>query len=187
VHEGQEERPERAPRGIVGLGGPPQREEAVVHHVLREDLLPGQAVGEAVGGGGVPAVELVERAAIPTRERPVQLQVVPSVVLHDLKFSQPETACDRGPVASPHMAAPTHVLLYSRPACGLCDRAREVLEVQRARTPFVLEEIDISESDDLEREFGLRIPVVVVDGRERFEVEVDPTELAALVAGPASG
>ena len=85
------------------------------------------------------------------------------------------------------MAAPMHVILYSRPACGLCDRAREVLEAQRARTPFVLQEIDVSGSDDLEREFGLRIPVVLVDGRERFEVEVDPAELAALVADPARG
>lgn len=85
------------------------------------------------------------------------------------------------------MAAPIHVILYSRPACGLCDRAREVLEAQRARTPFALQEIDISGSDDLEREFGLRIPVVLVDGRERFEVEVDPADLAALLADPASG
>jgi len=85
------------------------------------------------------------------------------------------------------MAAPMHVILYSRPACGLCDRAREVLEAQRARTPFVLQEIDVSGSDDLEREFGLRVPVVLVDGRERFEVEVDPAELAALVADPARG
>ena len=85
------------------------------------------------------------------------------------------------------MAAPIHVVLYSRPACGLCDRAREVLEAQRAKTPFALQEIDISGSDDLEREFGLRIPVVLVDGRERFEVEVDPAELADLLADPASG
>ena len=73
-----------------------------------------------------------------------------------------------------------HVVLYSRPGCGLCDRAREVLLAQRARTPFDLEEVDVSGDDDLERSFGMRIPVVFVDGRERFEVEVPPAELAAL-------
>ena len=83
------------------------------------------------------------------------------------------------------MAAPMDLVLYSRPACGLCDRARAVLEAQRARTPFVLREIDISGDDDLELEFGMRIPVVLVDGRERFEVEVDPTDLATLFAAPA--
>ena len=73
------------------------------------------------------------------------------------------------------------VVLYTRPACGLCDRAREILEAQRARTPFELEEIDISGDDALELEYGVRIPVVTVDGVERFEVEVDPSELARLL------
>jgi glutaredoxin len=75
------------------------------------------------------------------------------------------------------------VVLYSRPGCGLCDRAREVLEAQRARTPFVLEEVDISGDDALELEYGVRIPVVTMDGRERFELEVDPAELARLAPG----
>ncbi|MEO8293526.1 MAG: glutaredoxin family protein [Actinomycetota bacterium] len=72
------------------------------------------------------------------------------------------------------------VVLFSRPGCGLCDRAREVLEAQRARTPFALEEVDISGDERLELEYGIRIPVVTVDGRERFEVDVDPAELARL-------
>jgi glutaredoxin len=75
------------------------------------------------------------------------------------------------------------VVLYSRPRCGLCDRAREVLEAQRARTPFVLEEVDISGDDALELEYGVRIPVVTMDGRERFELEVEPAELARMAAG----
>ena len=75
-----------------------------------------------------------------------------------------------------------HLVLYSRPGCGLCDRAREVLEAQRARTPFGLQEVDISGDDALELEYGVRIPVVTVDGVERFEVEVDPADLAALLA-----
>jgi len=74
-----------------------------------------------------------------------------------------------------------HVVLYSRPRCGLCDRAREVLEAERARTPFELDEIDVESDDALELEYGVRIPVVTIDGAERFEVEVDPAEFAALV------
>ncbi len=76
------------------------------------------------------------------------------------------------------------VVLYSRPGCGLCDRAREVLEAQRALTPFVLEEVDISGQDELELEYGVRIPVVTVDGRECFELEVDPAELARMAPAP---
>jgi glutaredoxin len=73
------------------------------------------------------------------------------------------------------------IVLYSRPGCGLCDEAREVLEAQRSRTPFDLDEFDISGDDAMELEYGSRIPVVEIDGEEVFEISVDPAELARLV------
>lgn len=75
------------------------------------------------------------------------------------------------------------VILYSRPGCHLCDAARDVLLAERARTPFDLVEVDVARDDDLERVYGIRIPVVEVDGRERFEYQVDPAELLAIVRG----
>ena len=73
------------------------------------------------------------------------------------------------------------VLMYSRPGCGLCDEAREVILTERARTGFDFEEVDISGADALELEYGIRIPVVLVDGEERFEVRLDPDGFAAAV------
>jgi len=73
------------------------------------------------------------------------------------------------------------VLLYSRPGCGLCDEAREVIFAERERAGFTFEEIDVSGDDALELEYGLRIPVVLVDGQERFEVRVDAGALAEAV------
>jgi glutaredoxin len=73
------------------------------------------------------------------------------------------------------------IVLYSRPGCHLCDVAREVLAAERERTPFDLEEISIEGDDALELEYQIRIPVVEIDGREVFEVEVDAAELARLV------
>jgi glutaredoxin len=70
------------------------------------------------------------------------------------------------------------IVLYSRPGCGLCDEAREVIEAQRALTPFDLVEVDISGDDAMELEYGIRIPVVEIDGQEVFEISVDPAELA---------
>jgi glutaredoxin len=69
------------------------------------------------------------------------------------------------------------VRMYSRPGCHLCDEARAVIESLRPRIPFEYEEVDISGDDALELEYGIRIPVVLVDGRERFEIAVDPGEL----------
>lgn len=73
------------------------------------------------------------------------------------------------------------VVLYSRPGCGLCDEARIVIEAERARTAFDLEEIDVSADDVLELEYGIRIPVVLIDGRELFEIRVDPEGFARAV------
>ena len=79
------------------------------------------------------------------------------------------------------------VVMYSRPGCHLCDVAREVIHNQRARTRFEFVEVDISGEDALELEYGIRIPVVEIDGSERFEIQVDPVEFARRVtAGPGS-
>lgn len=75
------------------------------------------------------------------------------------------------------------VVLLSRPGCGLCRAALDVLERERARTPFDLEEIDVTTDEALEKEYGIRIPVVLIDGEEVFEIEVDRKALRRLLEG----
>jgi Glutaredoxin-like domain (DUF836) len=74
------------------------------------------------------------------------------------------------------------VRLYSRLHCGLCDEARTVILTVRGEVPFEFEEVLIDGDDTLERDYGIRIPVVVVDGREEFEIRVDGERLRALVS-----
>jgi hypothetical protein len=52
----------------------------------------------------------------------------------------------------------------------------------RERTPFAYREVDISGDGALELEYGIRIPVVLVDGLELFEIAVDAGRLAEAVA-----
>lgn len=73
------------------------------------------------------------------------------------------------------------VTLFTRPGCHLCDEARSVVLAERERTAFDLEEIDIESSDALIREYGLRIPVVAIDGEEAFEYTVDGDVLTHLL------
>ena len=73
------------------------------------------------------------------------------------------------------------VVLYSRPGCHLCDVAREQIGRVRERHPFDFEEVDISGDDAMESAYGLRIPVVTLDGNEVFETSVDERDLAELV------
>ena len=82
---------------------------------------------------------------------------------------------------------PSTVRMYSRPGCGLCDEAREVILTERERTPFAYEEVDIDGDDALELEYGIRIPVVLVDGDELFELHVDRRAFADAVRGGRSG
>jgi hypothetical protein len=86
------------------------------------------------------------------------------------------------------MTSNVTVSMYSRRRCHLCDDARAVLLAERERTPFMFEERYIDDDDDLENRYGLRVPVVEVDGIERFEYTVDPAFLRTLLAGiPSSG
>jgi glutaredoxin len=71
----------------------------------------------------------------------------------------------------------TEVVLFGREGCCLCDDARAVLERVRARRPFELRECDIERDDRLLRAYLERIPVVTIDGVERFELVVDEAEL----------
>ena len=73
------------------------------------------------------------------------------------------------------------VVLYSRAGCHLCDVARETILSGQERLGFEFAEIDIEGDDELELEYGIRIPVVEVDGEEAFEITVDAERLARLV------
>lgn len=79
----------------------------------------------------------------------------------------------------------SRVTMFSRAQCGLCDEAREAILALRADLPFGYEEVLVDGRDDLERAYGLRVPVVLVDGEEQFELHVDPVRLRALLAGDA--
>src|SRR5206468_6332521 len=82
MDEGQEERSKGAPRGVVGLGGAPEREEGVVDHVLRQELGADETVGQTVGGPGISPVQRVERFPIALRETPLELDIFEVTLSH---------------------------------------------------------------------------------------------------------
>jgi hypothetical protein len=73
--------------------------------------------------------------------------------------------------------------MFSRRRCGLCDEARAVIVAEQGRDPrrFAFEEAFIDGDEGLESEYGLRVPVVLIDGVESFEYHVDPARLRALL------
>ena len=80
----------------------------------------------------------------------------------------------------------TVVILYGRPGCHLCERAREELLTLRAELPrFELREVNIDEDDDLHARFLERVPVVEVEGEIVCELGLDPARLAAALTAAA--
>jgi glutaredoxin len=75
------------------------------------------------------------------------------------------------------------VTLYTRAGCHLCEEAERVLRAERAATPFRLELVDVDRDPELARRYGVRVPVVAVDGVERFEYEVPVDLLRAELGG----
>ena len=80
------------------------------------------------------------------------------------------------------------MVLFTRPGCHLCDVAREtILHLHRLRDSatyfgFAFDEVDIEADEELELEYGIRIPVVEIDDEEAFEVTVDPIQLEEQLA-----
>lgn len=73
------------------------------------------------------------------------------------------------------------VILYGKKECCLCDEAMEVLQKVNASLPFELEKRDITGDRELLEKFGLKIPVIFVDGVEVFKYRVNENRLRALL------
>ena len=79
------------------------------------------------------------------------------------------------------------VTIYSRPGCHLCDEMKVVVKEVGATIPIAIEEIDISADPELERLYGLEIPVLMVAGKKVAKYRVSERDLRRILAGRAGG
>jgi glutaredoxin len=82
---------------------------------------------------------------------------------------------------------PHHVTFLTRDGCGICARAHRHLTELAAELRFGLSTTDVDAEaaaghPDLRAEFGDRLPVVLLDGREHSYWEVDEPRLRADLA-----
>jgi glutaredoxin len=68
-------------------------------------------------------------------------------------------------------------ILYTRQGCCLCNEAKKMLEAHG----LAVEEIDIDADPKLRDRYNECVPVVVIDGRERFRGRVDERLLKRLL------
>jgi glutaredoxin len=60
------------------------------------------------------------------------------------------------------------VVLYTRAGCHLCDDSKALLAKYQGRLSLDITEVDIDEDVDLQARYGSRVPVITIDGTERF-------------------
>jgi glutaredoxin len=69
------------------------------------------------------------------------------------------------------------IVLYSRAGCHLCDVAAEIL----VRHGLQFDRVDIDSDAAMRARYDTCVPVVVIDGRERFRGRVDELLLRRLL------
>ncbi len=73
------------------------------------------------------------------------------------------------------------VTIYIKPDCPICDTACKAIELSLPKSvPVVIEKIDITGNAELLEKYAKVVPVVLVDGQERFRGQVDPDKLGSL-------
>jgi glutaredoxin len=81
------------------------------------------------------------------------------------------------PAARSTSAARVRITLLTRPGCHLCDVAKQALDRVTAATGEAWREVDVTGSTELEREYGDRLPVVLLDGAEHGYWRVEERRL----------
>ena len=77
-----------------------------------------------------------------------------------------------------------HVIVYTRPGCHLCDELKDVILSAGCNQLFTFEEINIDTNPILYERYKSDIPVVAINGAERFMHRVTTEEfVAALKSG----
>ncbi len=62
------------------------------------------------------------------------------------------------------MRKPLELVLYSKEECPLCDEMKEAVAEASRHLPLTLRPVDITADPRLQREYGLDIPLLFLDG-----------------------
>ena len=80
---------------------------------------------------------------------------------------------------------PQHsIVLFTKPGCGLCDRAKDVIRGVQRHVAFEFEEKNILDDAILYGRYKNDIPVILLDGREIARHRISPRQLANALCDP---
>jgi glutaredoxin len=75
----------------------------------------------------------------------------------------------------------TKVILYTKPGCHLCEEAKAQIHAANCADLYELQEVNIETDPALMKLYGLKIPVITINGTEAFKYRVSPTEFRQVI------
>jgi len=82
---------------------------------------------------------------------------------------------------------PAGLVVLSRDGCGLClDMQHELAELERAQSLPPVIVVDVDSDPELARQFGLKVPVLLLDGSVICHYTLNSKELLRLVSRPTA-
>lgn len=67
--------------------------------------------------------------------------------------------------------------LYINDNCELCDEALQSIELVRQDVDLLLDVVSIAKNDELQRKYMLEVPVLLIDGEQKFQGHITYGEL----------
>ncbi len=82
------------------------------------------------------------------------------------------------------MKEKARVRLYTKPGCHLCDEVKAQIRAANCSELYELEEINIETDPALMELYGLKIPVITINGTVAFRYRINPAAFReALISG----
>ena len=79
------------------------------------------------------------------------------------------------------------LVVITREGCGLCDEMlHELAELERSQAVPPVTVVDVDSDAELVRQFGLKVPVLLLDGSVICHYTLNSNELLRLVGRPAA-
>ena len=80
---------------------------------------------------------------------------------------------------------PAGLVVLSREGCGLCeDMLQALAELERTQAIPAVTVVDVDSDPELNRRFGLKVPVLLLDGTAICHYTLNSNELLRLVGRP---
>ena len=89
-----------------------------------------------------------------------------------------------GVTGSPRPARSVVILYSAGHECSLCDKAKAALDVVAKESGLAFTVVDVDEDPDLDDRYGMRIPVLSIDGADVLEGRIDAAAIRRVLGPP---